>query len=283
MFLNNKTRKQQMSMISSSEFLDIINGKGVQNSEKAVIKKLRLSLQNNLNVYENVVTNNSIDTEKSNDNEEISQEVGLVVDAAETACKVEVDSSEDAFQDGDCSVIEKIGDSYIVTPYVTLNIDGKSTDDECRSEENSIAEDHNVGVNNKIVQDTEVKDQKIDENAIKKEQYENYVSLAAFYENYDRNISCCVESKNTVTKEASSEKSDKLDIVKMQDNSIERRMTEDERKRLKLVLASLQETLVQKKASSPKDYVEYASLSDDQKAQLAVFCCKKIRSMRKKS
>ncbi|KAM0677226.1 hypothetical protein BDAP_002237 [Binucleata daphniae] len=69
----------------------------------------------------------------------------------------------------------------------------------------------------------------------------------------------------------------------MQDNSIKRIMTEDERKRLEQVLANRKETLMQKKALSPKNYVEYASLSDDEKAQLAVFCCKKIRSMRKKS
>ncbi|KAM0679344.1 hypothetical protein BDAP_000211 [Binucleata daphniae] len=272
-----------MSMINSSEFLDIINGKGVQNSEKAVIKKLRLSLLMNSNVYENVVTNNSIDTEQHNDNEEISQEVGLVVDEAEPVYNGDAESSEDAFQDGDCSVIENIGDSYIVTPYLTLNIDGKSTDDERRSQENNIVEDYNVGVNNKILQDTKVKDQKIDENAINNGQCGNYVSLAEFYADCNTNVSNCVESKNTVAKEASTEKSEDLSIVKMQDNSIKNNLTEDEKKRLEQVLASRQETLVQKKALSPKDYVEYASLSDDQKAQLAVFCCKKIRSMRKMS
>ncbi|KAM0677799.1 hypothetical protein BDAP_001650 [Binucleata daphniae] len=38
----------------------------------------------------------------------------------------------------------------------------------------------------------------------------------------------------------------------------------------------------QKEAHCPKAYVEYSSLSEEEKMKLAVFCCKKLRSMRKK-
>ncbi|KAM0678642.1 hypothetical protein BDAP_000751 [Binucleata daphniae] len=168
-----------------------INVKASQKNEKAVIKKRRLSLQNNLNVNDKVNTNDNTDTVQSNDNEEINQEVDLVVDISISVCDAVVDSGVDAFQAGDYSVIEEVADSHRVTAEQISTLD-----------DNNINEEHINDANSEIEHDTDVqveqKVKNINEDTANVSQCGNCVSLAEFYETCNININNFVESKNTV-------------------------------------------------------------------------------------
>ncbi|KAM0678514.1 Dynein light chain Tctex-type [Binucleata daphniae] len=78
------------------------------------------------------------------------------------------------------------------------------------------------------------------------------------------------------------EKTVQQEAVKVLVQSNEKIRDENLSEHYKKIMADRIHAAQHKEAHCPKDYVEYLSLSEEEKMKLAVFCCKKIRAMRKK-
>ncbi|KAM0677545.1 Dynein light chain Tctex-type [Binucleata daphniae] len=184
----------------------------------------------------------------------------------------------------------------------TNSEDAEKKDDFKKSEENVqpqmlivAIQKYDAGVEEQVyaVEDKEIADENTNENNIKKEiktdenninvvveiqKKENVASSGSFIATGAVITAGCDIERNCDPASKTVQQENVKCVVQNNETKIDENALKHHEKVIKNRIHAKQ----QQEAHCPKDYVEYLSLSEEEKMKLAVFCCKKIRAMRKK-
>ncbi|KAM0678667.1 Dynein light chain Tctex-type [Binucleata daphniae] len=300
-----KIIRPQMIVTINSEYLDIINGKNCKNGNKAVFERLRHNVSTASNINAAICEN----TEQKDDHEkrEENMQPQMMIEAVQEYDASEVEQlhtvvnekiadennvkKDDKTDENTCTekdndnnanniLVEtqnEINDVYIasiIADYVVITIEGDNERNFDVVEKTEKQESVSVYVQN----NEPVIEESFNANVVVVQKEKADASSDSF-------ITGCVETlndsddirKSDVVCKTVQQESTKC-VVQSNENIRDETISEHYKKAMSDRMHAEQ----QKEAHCPKAYVEYSSLSEEEKMKLAVFCCKKLRSMRKK-